>query len=508
MTLLLFLLACASSPGETGGGATTGDGGADPRWPDPALSLSGRVLDPTLDGDPALSVSVSIPDRAEVDCSVDLELVGAEGALRTAALTLAATDASVDWSFDGRDDQGEHFPPGPVDVRAWTDCADGSRGSSSSSLAVVRLAPAEIALSGEGKVPLAFHKLDLVTVGVTPIDRSEYRLAAGLFTDAAPTVAAWTDPDMPPWTDDPDAVARNLPAAFVVGSAPSVEVTPATDDDHGRALLPDGVTVQLLTDAGAVDWTAGILLDLEPVEASVGQDDRVLTWTWSACLDGDCATVPGSRQTVHHLYRLLGPSQLRDGGADGYADGTPWVGVLADTVDAVEGATDAAAVMDALRDRVNTDPWLVYDPSDSAYSDYEGSYIYWESITSQLSAWLDRRKGLHLYCHSVSCLLSTLAQSWGVDAEQIVLGVGFQTNLARAAGTETWGRWYFNSHSVATTDHGGTIWDAAVDLDGDDDPYNEPVDPVSPKGMDGAEYFWRLTYDDIGIVNSGKCFVE
>ena len=182
--------------------------------------------------------------------------------------------------------------------------------------------------------------------------------------------------------------------------------------------------------------------------------------------------------------------------------------VLADTADAVQGAPDAAAVMDGLRDRVYTDPWLLYDPSDSAYSDYDGAYMYWDSITSQLSDWLDRRQGLNLYCHSVSCLLSTLGQSWGADAEQIVLGVGFDTNLARAAGTETWGRWSFNSHSVATLDGGAHIWDASIDLDGDEEPDQQPVTPVSPKGMDGEEYLWRLTYDEIGIINRGKCFVE
>ena len=50
------------------------------------------------------------------------------------------------------------------------------------------------------------------------------------------------------------------------------------------------------------------------------------------------------------------------------------------------------------------------------------------------------------------------------------------------------------------------LWDASIDLDGDDDPYNEPVEAVSPMGMDGEEYLWRLSYDEIGIVNSGLCY--
>jgi len=97
--------------------------------------------------------------------------------------------------------------------------------------------------------------------------------------------------------------------------------------------------------------------------------------------------------------------------------------------------------------------------------------------------------------------------SVGVDAPQQVIGVGFTTNLTRAAGSETWQRWSFNSHSVVSPDEGATIWDASIDLDGDDDPYHEPIDEVAPKGLDGEEYLWRLTYDSVSIVNSGHCYI-
>ena len=108
----------------------------------------------------------------------------------------------------------------------------------------------------------------------------------------------------------------------------------------------------------------------------------------------------------------------------------------------------------------------------------------------------------------MSCTLSALAGNHGVFAEQLVLGVYFDTNLARAAGTSSWGRWSFNSHSVVSPDEGETIWDSSIAMDGDDDPYNSPVDEIMPKGMDGEEYLWRLTYDDIGIVNQTLCYIE
>jgi hypothetical protein len=164
--------------------------------------------------------------------------------------------------------------------------------------------------------------------------------------------------------------------------------------------------------------------------------------------------------------------------------------------------------MTGLRGYLYTDPWVIYDPGVAAYSEYDGAYITWDSITSDLSAWLDRDAGLRLYCHSMSCLLSTLGNSWGADAQQLVLGVNFRTNQTRAANDEDWLRWSFNSHSVATIDDGALIWDASVDLDGDDEPSSTPVEPVDVVGMPIDEYLWRLSGDDIGVVNDGKCWVR
>ncbi|MCB9779623.1 MAG: hypothetical protein H6742_13750 [Alphaproteobacteria bacterium] len=467
--------------------------------PTPVLSLpDGRVLDPTLAGDPTLSLSATVPTRADgASCSVELELVGAEGGLASWAGDLPSADDRLDARWDGRTDDGARFPAGLATLFAWSQCDDGSRGSASVVLASVRLLPQTIdvgAADPADEVLLAFHKSDLRTVDPQTVTGPEYRRTG------ASSPAPWSDPDQPPWSVgvDPLTVERNVPAGLVMGATPVLTVT--VDD----AAVPGAVEVRFADEP----WQDGVARALDPLAGTAGREVVDVDWTWTACLEGDCAAVPGSATTSHELYRLLAPSELRDGSADGYADGTPWIGVLADTADAVEGAADGFDVLDGLRDRVYEDPWLLYDPSDRSYSEYDGAYIYWESITSELSLWLDRQDGLSLYCHSVSCLLSTLGQTWGVDAEQIVLGVGFQTNLAQAAGSSSPGRWYFNSHSVVTLDDGGHVWDASIDVDGDDDPYNAPFDAVSPLGMPGDEYFWRLTYDDIDIVNQGKCLVR
>ena len=168
---------------------------------------------------------------------------------------------------------------------------------------------------------------------------------------------------------------------------------------------------------------------------------------------------------------------------------------------------DAAPVLDAMRDWIHLGPYVLYNPSDSAYSGYDGSYIYWEYIWSDLTGWLDRDNGIDLYCHSVSCLLSVLVGQWGIEAPQQVLGVGFHTNLLRAADTTTWGTWTFNSHSVVSPDDGATIWDASVAMDGDDDPSALPTTELAPKGLTQEMYLQRLTDDPIGIVNTGLCYV-
>jgi hypothetical protein len=501
--IALLLLACAAEPDAPSPDATA------PVFPTPAITLGGTVIDPTLDGDPTLALTASLPDAApDAACTIAWFV---ETDAQGRSIGEGAADAAVAW--DGRDDAGQPFAPGVARVLAYSSCDDGSRGSSEAAVAVVRLAPALVDFdAADGvRVPLAFHKRDLLSVEPVAIEVPAYRTSEGRADDDAPVVAPWPDPDLAPWTDDPDDVARNVPVAYAGGSTPRLAITPALTTSEGGDAIPAGVTVAL-TSPTAAPWTEQLSATLDPLPASLGRQSLSITYAWEGCLGEGCvpAPVPGSRTTTHTVYRLAGPSALRDGSADGYADGTPWIGALSDTADAVEGVSvdDPGAAMDALRDRLFTDPWLVYDPSVGTYSEYEGSYIYWSSIASQLSDWLDRDRGVRLYCHSMSCLLSVVANTWGLEAQQTVLGVNFRTHLVRAAGTDTWARWSFNSHSVATLDDGATVWDASVEVDADTDPDAQPVTALAPKGVDFATYVSLLTADPIGNVNQMKCFVE
>jgi hypothetical protein len=253
-----------------------------------------------------------------------------------------------------------------------------------------------------------------------------------------------------------------------------------------------------------------LTLPLEAASSTMGKEVRALSWSFESLdSEGLPTPIPGVIQTEHTIYTLAGPPALLDGTDVGAAPPIPWIGVLEDTAVALNGVEAAPGpVLDALRDYLFEHPYIIYNPGDSAYTSFTGAYIYWTSITADLTGFLDRSGGLDLYCHSMSCLLSALAGNVGVEAEQIVLGVSFTTNQTRAAGGTTWRRWSFNSHSVVTPDGGLTIWDSSIALDGDDDPYSEPIEEVMPRGMEGEEYLWRLSYDDIGIVNSGLCYIR
>ena len=517
-------------------------------WYSEAASLElawvgGSVLDPKLEGEPELQLELHLAQAPEGQvCAVELEVQQpGRYELLDAGLSLQVGErATLAWA--GRDADGVTYDPGLVSLLAVAHCDGGAVAHAAAEAFVLRLGVVEVDFTEQpddgGLVPLAFHKLDLLTFGLTELDGlvPEYRgypgdsaLADLDGDDGLPrqVPAPWTDPDIPPWGDGvPDASTHSLPTAYTVGSRARLEVVAGSEavSQHSGALLP--ALGHLVTEADAppslrlraqglepVDPAAPyapgatVGFDSEPLPATLGRHQLELEWSFEALGAQGWEPIPGWQTTRHELWITAGPPALRDGSDLGFAPGVAWIGVLAELEDQLTGVDPGAAtVLDVVRDAVHDDPWLIYNPSDAAYTSYSGSYIYWSYIWIDLASWLDRDDGIELYCHSMSCLLSTLVGHWGVSAPQQVLGVGFQTNLVRAAGTDSWGHWTFNSHSVVSPDDGATIWDASIDVDGDEDPYSEPVEPVSPMGMDGDEYLWRLSHDDIGIVNSGLCY--
>lgn len=516
-TSLLLLIGCADGTlkgGELAPGGLTLDA------PD------GTVLDPKLDGEPALTLRLSVGAEA-VGCQTSLRVENAVGQTRDLPNT-----ADTDILWNGLDDEGVYFDAGLARLVAACDGVD----AAALDLHLVRVGLSTIdftAVPDDGNVPLAWHKRSLLVreVSALPAEIPEYiNQVADAWTIAdlddqegnpLPALEPWPDSAVAPWGElEPGEIAQNAPAAYVAGTRPALSVTGGQTAVSARshtlmAPNPEALPLRLVLDGYSADdtpWEPDATVTLRadgPIDDTLGRTALELRWRWQADAGEGWVDLPGYQATNHDLWRLAGPTALRDGGDLGFAPAITWVAVLAELEEDLEGVPpEPAAVLDAVRDHLNGDRWLIYNPNDSAYSSYSGPYIYWDYIWSDLGVWLDRTEGIELYCHSVSCLLSTLSGHWGVEAPQQVLGVGFNTNYTRAAGTETWRTWSFNSHSVVSPDDGATIWDAAIDLDGDGSPGSQPNEALAPRGLPYQEYLDLLTSNDISIVNNGLCYFQ
>ena len=468
---------------------------------------STTVLDPKLGG--LIEGDVLLTGGPIQDCSHELNAQDHIGRTRTILEEDAEWREAREFEFDGLDDDGLAFDPGRIDLVATVDCGELGAAVNLQPVSVVRLGAVAIDFGGPDSVPLAYHSVGLGQPGITELDGiPEYRNGrvfdeelADLDDDwgeprEAPEV--WLDPDVPPWGAEAPGKRHNVPAGQVYGTVPHVTVSfgaEAVSQVTGLALTAGGLEPPIVLVGGP---------ELEGLQTWEPGETR----TWS--MTSSVPDVVGREEFSLSLeyYALIDGAPVLIGWIDASAD-VAWIGVLDEVNEAVAGlpADDHFALMDNLRDQLHEDPFLVYDPSDSAYSSFEGSYITWDYTWVEMSDWLARSSGVHLYCHSLACVLSSEANHLGLPAEYVTLAYNFQTHLTRAAGTEDWQRWSFNSHGVVTVDGGEHIWDAAVDYDGDEDPDSEPVTAVSAKGTPFDEYLELLTADEIGQVNGGTCFV-
>lgn len=434
------------------------------------------------------------------------------------------------FSFDGLDDDGFAFDPGRVDLVATVDCGELGAAVNLQPVSVVRLGAVAIDFGGADSVPLAYHAIGLGEPHVTELEGiPEYRngrafageLADLDDDDGEPRVPAdpWLDPAIPPWGGDSPTRRYSVPTGQVYGTFPQVTVSfgfDAVSPITGLALPAGGIEPPILLVGGpALDglqtWEPGTTRTWDMTEAApdvLGYDEFELTLEYYALLEDEPVLI-ATETSTHPRYTLADQPRVPDGTWFDASPSVAWIGVLAEVNDAVAGldGADHFALMDALRDQLHEDPFLVYNPSDSSYSSYDGSYITWDYTWVEMGDWLGRTSGVDLYCHSLACVLSSEANHIGLPAEYVTLAYNFRTHLTRAAGTEGWQSWSFNSHGVVTVDGGGHIWDAAVDYDGDEDPDHEPVTAVSAKGTPFDEYLELLTADDISQVNGGTCFV-
>ena len=503
------------------------------------------AFDPKLQ-DGSLEIVVRAPEGLPADCTTQVTAVHQNG-LSTLITTLNQGSGEATATWDGRADDGEYLDPGQVQLVASMVCDQQNQGFGEAFTYIIRMGAGavDLGVAGDaGQQPLGYHKTTLLDRFYHPIPRgiAEWvqrkppgQLADLDFDDGEPRTGPgiWDAPDTPPWgaSDPSDLSQYNAPVAYIAGSDYSVGFTPgysATSARTGTAVPADGpllgrsnlpilrVISDELTPASEGAWSPGRPSEFRsttPLPNTLGRHDLSFTWRLEA-LDGrEWVPVPGSFTTTHAVWVLAGPTAVKDGTGNGASPSMTWVGVLNDLQEVIQDlpADDVPAIMTALRLHLHDDPYLKYNPGDSAYSTFEGRYIYWSRIWMEMGDWIDRTDGIDLYCHSVACLLSSQANHLGINAEYLTItnashpenGATFQTWLAMPAGGSDWRRYRFNSHGITSVDD--VVWDAAVEFDGDSNPGETPVTPVTPAGVPLADYLQLLTPDEMAVVNSGKC---
>jgi len=533
LPVLLLIVACK------------GDGEPAPwEWVDVSVRTA-PAFDPKLGS--ALGIEVSSPVDLPSGCDTTLTAIHASGlTTELATVDLGSGAATVSW--DGLADDGLALDPGEVQIIADLQCSERQQGFGEARTYVVRLGAGAIDFGVEGELEqqtLAWHKSTLLDRDMRILSRAlpEYKqerpqgaLADLDHDDGTPRPAPeyWDAPDVPPWGPlSPSTVPSwVVPAGYVAGSGYSVAFVPGThavSPRGGVAVPADGPLLgrdaapvlrivsddlEPLDDGAWAPGRAAHFRSATPLPDTLGHHTLTLTWRFEALQNREWVPVPGEIVTEHPVWLLAGRSAVADGTDNGGAPGrVSWIGVLHDTQDAVQDlpASDPVTVMTSLRQHLHEDPYVQYNPNDSAYSTYQGRYIYWNRIWLDMSDWLDRQEGIDLYCHSMACLLSSQANHWGLEAEYITLvnqahpetGATFRTWLTRAAGGEEWRQWTFNSHGIVELD--GLVYDAAVDVDGDESPGELPATPWTPAGITFDEYMQVLTANDMVVVNRGKC---
>ncbi len=513
---LLFVLAIACQPptGEVGVGdpdapgngddSTTGDDpGDDPTEPDPEPEPEpvAPVIEvygpPALD--PLLSDGVELEITSLKAVELNATLLDADDAVVADLGSLDAAGEIVTW--DGRDDAGELVPTGTY-----------------------RLAVS--ATSKDDLEATAEHAIEVVRVGFVAAWAED---DAGLTAQRHPLYWAWTqvqqDGSAPIASldalEDGDGLPQDFPAVgdnLVAPQAGATEPVAYTWDDlpilsfelgADSVLGPAGVDEVDLTVA-VPGWTLLSAVPLDPTQPVVLQADAPLAGGPSvvettlevtfSVQSGESTWPLGSQAVPLRAYLLLDTPDFPYQGVQYSA----WTAAIDPALRAIDGvAPDADAVSDAVVEWVFYDQGLIYDTTlgASRYSEYGGGWsVAWDETHFDLTDYLQRGSGSTINCSDASSIVGTFSTMLGARLDHIVILEDFELNEISAIGTGDWtscpfGPWSFcgfSYHAVATSNGGGTIWDATLALDGDANPGQSPSTTMLVQSLTGDEYLDRL----------------
>lgn len=468
--LLPLLVACRDTT------IPTDDDTASP--PIPSIAVSGSALDPMLGTEGTLTVT------ALHGTTVRLTVADATGApVRTLADGTAMVSQTA---WDGRDDAGTLEPVGTYTVEADLLDLDGQvLTTATAPFYIVRVGVLAGQLGGD-REPLIWHRGgDYWQEDATDATFELDAIDDG--TAATPLPALWDDLEQPP----DGHVGVTLPAAYPYDARPSLALTVSGDVGEAPVELTVsgwGATQQALPGDVPV-FTRDAALGTGP-----GVVEESLTLTWS--VDG----APIGTQTLPvRLYALLGPPTFTETGVP-YA---PWVAAIDPALRAIQGVepTDEA-VLSALTEWIYRDLGLSYDTryGMSAYTAYAGrGYDHGEF---DFTSFLSRANGTVINCSDCASILEGYADMIGANLEYTIILQNFDLNFIKAIGGTDYTRCPFGPsgcgfsyHAVTTPDDAGTIYDATLALDGDDDPGSGPFTELLVQHIDADEYLDRLVMD-------------
>jgi len=229
----------------------------------------------------------------------------------------------------------------------------------------------------------------------------------------------------------------------------------------------------------------------------ITEEDVVLEFV----VDGkEGMVVVGEQVLPMRFFRVLGEPSF---GFEG-PKYSPWAAPTFELLQYIDGTpAQHDQVANAVVDYVYYQLGLVYDieRGASAYSEYSG----WgyEDPHFYFTEFLDREWGNIINCTDAGNLTTTYANMIGAELRHLIILSGFDLKEIKGIGLDYFtscpfgpGGCGFSYHAVTTNDSGGTIWDATLLLDGDDEPGSAPHEEMPVFAVDGAEYLYRLSHDD------------
>ncbi len=468
-----------------------------PPPPTPTISIVGGALDPLYATDPA---GVPLDVTAANGDTVRVTVADATG---TVIRTLNDGSMMVDVArWDGHDDVGTMAPVGTYTVEAeLLDITGATLAAATAPFYIVRVGVLSGTLGGD-RIPLVWHEQGGVAGAYVVEDATTQTFAIATIDDgttATPLPSLWDDLDSPPASAD----GVVMPAGYAYDALPTLSLAVAGDfgDAAVQLTLVGWDEPQTVSSGDTATFTRKPALAVGP---SVVEETVSLSWTVDLG-DGSTPVVVGTESLPLRFYATLGPPGFDQEGPQ-YS---PWVAAIDPALRAIAGvAPTDADVTSALTTWVYSDLGIAYDTTYGAsyYTTYGGRG--YDNSVFDFTSFLARSNGTTVNCSDCASILEAYADMVGCDLQYTILLKNFQLNFIKAIGGTDYTHCPFGPsgcgfsyHAVTTPDAAVTIYDATLDLDGDDDPSAGPFTDLPVHGVDGTEYLQRLvaSHDEPGV---------